>query len=477
VAFVEDEIRCFYDGRYQETGRRRRVMNPYDGSTIGDVLEAGPPEVDAAVRDAAEAAERWANTPAYRRAELLATAARELAGVRGELARVITEQTGKVLRQSVAEVDRAVLTLEISARETTRLEGDLHVADAVPGGEGVIAYSVRRPLGVIAAITPFNAPVNLACHKLGPALGVGNTVVWKTPPEVPGVGPPVLDAFRRAGLPEGVVAVVHGGSETGSALVRHPLVAGVSFTGSVAAGRAVHEAVGLRPALLELGGIALNIVHDDADYVRAAASCAAGAFKNAGQSCNSVQRVFIAMDVFEDTVARLIEHAGALTIGDPLDPESEIGPMVSEEAASRVESWLATAVSGGARVLIGGSRTGAIIPPTVVSDVPRDSHLVCKEVFGPVCTVEPYVELEEVWAAAADLSVGLTHAIFTSSIAVAVEAARKLPSGSVFVNRNSNARLDHLPFGGVRDSGVGGREGPRYAMEALSERQLVMIEP
>lgn len=477
VTAIESTIRAFYGGRYQDGGARRPVVNPYDGAVVAEVHDAGPAEVDAAVRDAAAAAPGWAEVPAYRRAEIIARAAGELAAEREELARVVAEQTGKVLRQALAEVDRATLTLEVSAREATRLDGELHAADAVAGGEHALAYSVRRPLGVVAAITPFNAPVNLACHKLGPALAVGNAVVWKTPPQVPGVGPPLLEAFRRAGAPDGVLGVLHGGADAGAELISHPLVRGISFTGSVAAGRAVRERAGLRPALLELGGIALNVIHDDADLARAAASCVAGAFKNAGQSCNSVQRVLIADAVFDAAVERIVALARELRVGDPLDPESEVGPMISEAAAQRLESWLEQAVARGARVLAGGQRTGAVLTPTVVGDVPGTASLACEEVFGPVCTVERYRSLDEVWGIAESLNVGLTHAIFTRSIAVALEAARRLPSGSVFVNRNSNARLDHLPFGGARDSGLGGREGPRYAMEALSERRLVMIEP
>lgn len=470
-------IPLFVGGRWETVGRKRAVANPYTGKHVATVIEADEMTVDSAVNNAFDANRFWADMPAYRRAEILERAAQALDTRREEAARTVAEQMGKALRQAIVEVDRAVLTLHLSSQEATRIAGEVQPADAISGGEGVLAYWVRRPLGVIAAITPFNAPVNLACHKVGPALAAGNVVVWKTPPQVPGVGPILAETFQEAGLPSGVLQVLHGGANIGAALVRHPRVSGISFTGSVQAGHAVRSEAGLKPTLLELGGIGINIIHRDADVGRAARACVAGAYKNSGQSCNSVQRVFLHRSIWDETLALLTEETRAQVVGDPLLPATDVGPVVSAEAADRIRHWLDEAMQAGARIVTGGEIEGALVTPTIVTDVPPTARIACEEVFGPMMTVEPYTDLAEVYAVADALPVGLTHSIFTSSLSVALEAARCLPSGTVNVNRNSNARLDQLPFGGVRASGLGGREGPRYAIEAMTAMRLVVLDP
>ena len=330
------------------------------------------------------------------------------------------------------------------------------------------------PVGVVAAITPFNYPFLLGAHKVGPAIAAGNAVVLKPPPVTPLSSLVLLEAFSQAGLPPGYLQVLVGGADLGEAMLREERFGFYTFTGSTLVGRHIKESVGMRRVALELGNNSPNIVHRDADLALAAGACARKGTSAAGQACISVQRILVHESVMEPFVEMLAREMDALSLGDPEDPGTDVGPMVSETAAERAKDWLAQAVGGGARVVTGGRVEGPFVSPTVLVDTLPDMLVECEEVFAPVVTVRPYRTLDEAFAYANDTRFGLQAGIFTKSLDVAMAAARKLHFGGVIVNDASSYRADNMPYGGVKSSGVG-REGPKYAIEDLTELRTVVL--
>jgi acyl-CoA reductase-like NAD-dependent aldehyde dehydrogenase len=346
----------------------------------------------------------------------------------------------------------------------------------MPGGEGVTTVLARKPVGIVAAITPFNAPLNLVAHKVAPALAVGNCVVVKPAPEVPAPALRLAEILTGAGFPPGAVGVLPGGRDTGSALLADPRVDLISFTGGMAAGRDIRAAAGTRPVLLELGGNSANLVCPDADIQLALRECVTGGFSNNGQSCNSVQRILVHRDRHEKFTAALAGLAAQLRLGDPLNDRTDIGPLIRESSAIRVETAIAEAVAKGAVLHTGGTRHGAVIAPTVLSHVDHGLSLYCDEIFAPVVIVEAYDRLEDAIDAANSTPFALQAAVFTASLDTATRCFNELRAGSVIVNRSSNFRLDQLPYGGVAESGTG-REGPLYAAEAMTYLKSLVIVP
>lgn len=454
---------------------RREIHDPYRRTPIAEVDEAGPAHVEQAVLAARTAHATWANEPLHRRGEVLRRAA-DLAALRqDELARTISRQTGKALRDSRREIDRGTYTLRAAAAAAEELAGEVRTTDAVPGGDGLIALVLREPLGVLVAITPFNAPFNLAMHKVAAALVVGNAVIVKPSSVAPLTAYQLAELLYDAGLPPETLSVLAGGPDIGLALARHEAVDAVSFTGSRGVGLVLQQAAGLKKILLELGGNSPNLVHGDADLDWAAAALVPGAFSNTGQSCNSVQRILVQRPVLDQIAELTVGRAKSLVVGDPLDERTEVGTMVTEEAAERLGSWIEEAVADGATLLCGGEREHAQLQPTLLRNVHPAMRIVCEEAFGPVAVLIPYDDLEEAIATANSTNYGLQSAIFTSSLDVAFKAARGIKAGGVMVNRSSNYRLDHLPFGGIKQSGLS-REGGRYTLEEMTERKLVLID-
>lgn len=335
---------------------------------------------------------------------------------------------------------------------------------------------MREPVGVVAAITPFNAPFNLAMHKVAPAFAAGNAVVLKAPPQAPLTMFQLAELMYDAGVPPEALSVVTGGADVGGALVAHPETDLISFTGSRSAGLQIARTAGLKRTLLELGGNSPNVVHGDADIGWAVGALVPGAFSNTGQSCNSVQRILVQRTILDEVAEAAVERMQPLVVGDPLDEATEVGTMVDEGAATRLESWIGEAVDGGAKVLSGGTRDHALFSPTLVRDAAPTTRLVCEEAFGPIAVLIPYDDLDDAVVIANSTEYGLQAAVFTSSLGVAMEAARRIRAGGVMINRSSNFRLDNLPFGGVKESGRG-REGGAYTLEAMTERKLVLIDP
>lgn len=468
-----NQVLALVSGSWVE-GAARPLHFPYDGRIVAMLHENSPHQVRQAVDSAAEAWMRWRAQPAYRRSAALLRLAELMAARSEELAASISWGTGKILRDSRSEVNRAVSTISISAEEAKRISGEVVPMDALEAGTGKLGFAVREPLGVIAGITPFNAPLGTLCHKLGPALAAGNTFVLKPHPQGSMVAALLGQLALDAGLPPGAFNVVHGEVEVGRTLTTHPSVALVNFTGSGKVAEQILKEIGLKRTVLELGGTAPTIVHGDADLTKAVPECVGAAFALNGQSCVSTQRIYVQKVVYESFLSQFVEATASLHAGDPFDAGSGIGPVIDQGTADRIESWIADAVAGGARVACGGQRAGTLIEPTVIVNTSPGMRVVCEEVFGPVVSVIPYVELDEAIAAANDSPWGLKSGIFTSSLDVAIRAARSLDFGTVNVNGPSRSRVDHEPSGGAKLSGWG-TEGPRYAIADMTRLKMISV--
>jgi acyl-CoA reductase-like NAD-dependent aldehyde dehydrogenase len=473
-----DSVRLlpFIGGRQVEVAEFTDLIGPYTGQVVARVGSADADTVAEAVSAAASARQEMAAMPVHQRARLLRAAADLVQSRAADLAREITAETGKVISNTKREASRVPWTLRASASAAETLAAASPPADLMPGGEGVTTVLARMPVGTVAAITPFNAPLNLVAHKVGPALAAGNCVIVKPAPQAPAPALRLAEILTEVGFPAGAIGVLPGGADTGAALLASPLVDLISFTGGVAAGRAIRAAAGTRPVLLELGGNSANLVCPDADLELALRECVSGGFSNNGQSCNSVQRILVPRDQHDAFAAALAERAAALPLGDPMDDATSIGPLINEASARRVEAAIAEARAKGAVVHTGGTRDGAVIAPTVLTHVDHDLSLYCDEVFAPVVIVEAYGTLDEAIDAANSTPFALQAAVFTSSLDNATRCFRELRAGSVVVNRSSNFRLDQLPYGGIGESGTG-REGPLYAVEAMTYLKSLVIAP
>jgi acyl-CoA reductase-like NAD-dependent aldehyde dehydrogenase len=449
------------------------VVDPYSGELVARAPQSTLADLDLAVSAAVAARKQAAAMPGYKRAEILRAALGLLDERAAAIAEIMTRETGKAIKDSRTEIERSKDTIRLSAEEAVRIQGEHVPLDATPMGAGKIAMMLRFPVGVVAAITPFNAPFNLAAHKIAPAFAAGNTTVLKPPPQAPLVVHKLVEIFVDAGMPEGFLNVVYG-DQVGPALVRDPRIDFVTFTGSTKVGAEIKAASGLRRVALELGGTGQTIVHHDADLQEAASVCARNAMRLAGQSCASVQNIYVHEDRHDKFARLLTGEVGKLKAGDPLDPQTDVGCLIDEAAATRVSDWIAEAVEAGARLVSGGTREGAQVQPTLLMDVNPSMKVVCNEVFGPVVSVQKNGDIEDVFALVSDAPLGLQCGIFTKSLETSLAAVRGVRSGAVIVNGSSTWRTDQLPYGGVKGSGIG-REGPHYAIREMTEERLVVF--
>ena len=462
------------DGEWVETGSEIEVRSPYDGSLVGTVPTCAEPDVDRAVAAATRALEEAA-FPLHERVSLLERAAAALRDRSEELARTIAAEAAKPLKTARVEATRAVDTFATAAAEARRLAGEMVPVDAVAPGAGRVAFTLRVPVGVVAAITPFNFPLNLVAHKLAPAIAAGCPVVLKPASQTPLSALALAALLVECGLPRGWLNVVTGGGGTvGEALVTHPGVAYVSFTGSPDVGWAMVAKAPRAKVRLELGSNSPLLVAASGDWRTAAEKTAVAAFSHAGQSCISIQRVYVHRPVHDAFVAELVPRVEALRVGDPLDEATDVSALISRADTERVRAWVAEAEEGGAKVVCGGILDNGVLRPTVVTDVTRDMKVVCEEVFGPVVTVTAFDDFGEALAAANDTRFGLQAGVFTADLGEALRAARTLRYGGVLVNEVPTWRADPQPYGGVKDSG-NTREGPRYAIEEMTEPRLVVL--
>ena len=449
------------------------VLDKYTGETMAELPAAGPDEVRAAVLRAEAAFPAWAETPAHRRSAILAGVAARLHDRRDEVATLICREAGKAWKHSVGEVQRAVETFQFAAEEAKRIHGETIPMDASPAGEGRIGFYLRTPLGVVSAITPFNFPLNLVAHKVAPALAAGNTLVLKPAEETPLTAVKLGEILAEAGVPDGVFNLVHGdGPTTGEALVTAPGPAKISFTGSPPVGARILKMAGLKRVTLELGNNSGTIVEPDANLDRAVPRCVMSAFANAGQVCISLQRLYLHEQIAAPFLERFLAATAALKVGNPLDRDCDIGPMISDEAADRAEAWIRDAVKEGARLLAGGRREGRLVWPTVLTDTRPEMKVMCQEAFAPLVSVVIYRRYEDALAMLADSPYGLQAGVYTRDLHKAFAAAKRLDVGGVMINDTSIFRVDHMPYGGNRMSGIG-REGVRFAVEEMTNLRMV----
>ena len=453
------------------------VRSPYDGSEIGRVPRQGPDDVDRAVAAAGRALAEVAFPP-WKRAEVLDAAARLLGERSEDFARGIAREAAKPIRAARIEVTRAVSTFTFAAVEARRLTGDMVPIDAARIGEGRLAFTLRVPVGVVAAISPFNFPLNMEANKFAPAIASGCPVELKPASQKP-LSPLALASLLvdECGLPPDYLHVVTGGgAEVGNALVEHPGVAYISFTGSSEVGWGIPARAGRKKVALELGNNSPVVIDADGDWGTAARSVAATGFSHAGQSCVSVQRVYVHADVVEPFTESLVRLVSDLVVGDPLEEATDVSALISESERDRVLSWVDEAVAAGARLLTGGVVEDGILRPTVLADVTPDMRVCRDEVFGPVVAVQACASFEEGLRLADVTRYGLQAGVFTAGLASAVRAARALHFGTVLVNEVPTWRADQMPYGGVRESG-NTKEGPAWAVRAMTEERLVVIRP
>ena len=464
-------------GEWVETGEWDEVLSPYDGSVVGRVARGDAALVDR-VAIAARAAFESGDFPQHERAAVLDRAA-GLAGERlDELALTIAAEAGKPLKTARAEAGRCVDTLSFSAVEARKLTGGTVPMEASPAGAGKLGVMLRVPYGVVGAISPFNFPLNLVAHKLGPAIAAGNAVVLKPAGQTPISALKLAAILVEAGLPQGWLSVVPGpGSDVGNAIVEHELTGALSFTGSAGVGWGIRSRVPHKKVNLELGSNAPLIVHSDGDWETAADKAKLHAFSHAGQSCISIQRILVHEDVADAFTARLVADSEALLVGDPLDPETDVGPLISAGDRDRVKGWIDEAVAGGAELLAGGELVdeGRCLAPTLLGAPPREAKVWCEEVFGPVATIDRYSDFAEALRMANDSRFGLQAGVFTRDVGRGLEAAARLEFGGVLINEVPTFRADQMPYGGVKDSG-NTREGPAFAVLELTEERFVTLQ-
>ena len=465
----------FIGGRWRQGGEPFDITNKYSGRTIASVSRSRPEDVEAAIAAARRAVPAMSALPAHRRAEILQFVAEGIDARREEMAHTIAAESGKALKYARLEVARGIGTFVIAAEEAKRIHGETVPMDAVTAGEGYVGYWTRRPVGVVAAITPFNFPLNLVAHKVAPAIAAGNAVILKPSELTPLTAVILCEIFAESGLPDGGLNLVQGmGAATGAMLVSDPRVDAVSFTGSRAVGERIVRAAGIKKVTLELGNTSPVVIAEDADVDFAATRCATAAFYNAGQVCVSVQRIYANSAVYEQFVDRFVAAADTLLVGDPMDERVDVGPLIREEEADRIESWVAEACDGGAQIRSGGRREGATYWPTVLTNVTDEMRIMRDEVFAPVASVVSCPTLDEALRRADACEYGLQASVFTSDINTAFRAVRELNFGGVVVNDTPAFRTEHMPYGGNRQSGLG-REGVRFAIEDVTNVQMVSI--
>lgn len=449
------------------------VVNPYTGQVIGTRTDATEQDVENALVSAYEAKKEIAKIPAHERAKILKKAATLLEERKEEFAKIISQELGKPMKYTLDEVSRSIETLELSGEEAKRLIGESIPGDASARGTNAMAVTFRVPVGVVAAITPFNAPLNLVCHKLGPAFAAGNSVIFKPASQTPFIAAELIKLLLEAGFPSNAINMVYGNRLVVQQIVKDDRVSVISFTGGVVASKNICSLAGIKKVVLELGGNAATIVHEDADLNRAVQMCSRTAFSNSGQSCISVQRIYVHKSVVDQFVEMFKNEVSKLKVGDPLSKDTDVGSMVNETEAQRVINWVEEAINQGATLLMGGKRNGAVMEPTVLFNPPKTANVVCDEVFGPVVSILPYETIEEAIEETNDSIFGLQAGLFTNKMDVIYKVVNELEMGGVVVNGTSNFRLDHWPYGGVKYSGIG-REGVRYAVEDMTESKMLV---
>ncbi len=451
------------------------VLNPYDGSTVDTVPAAEPEHIERALEFAARGAATVRKTSGYERYGWLMRAAELMAEQADDLARTITAEEGKILAEARGEVSRSRETIICSAEEAKRLGSEVVPLDGAPGAAGKLGFTLRVPCGVVVAITPFNFPLNLVCHKVGPAIAAGNSIILKPAEDTPLAALKFARILLDAGVPPEAVQVVTGrGADVGEPLCRDARVRKISFTGSRAVGEKITRVAGIKRVTLELGSNSPVVILPDADLDKAAQAIAATGYANAGQVCISAQRVVAHRQVYGDLIDALKPLVEGLKAGDPTDETVKVGPLIRRKDADRVAAWVDEAAAAGARLVTGGSRSGSVYQPTVLADVAPEMKVSAQELFGPAVALTPADSIDEAITLANATNYGLSAAIFTQSLEHAMRFVREVDAGNLHVNWSSQWRADLMPYGGLKDSGLG-KEGPRYAVEEMTELKMVVL--
>jgi lactaldehyde dehydrogenase len=462
------------DGKFIKAKKQVPVKNPYTGEVIEMVCSGTVQDLQKAVDAAKRSTITARNMTPYQRYEILFSVYEQMKNRKAALARLITSENGKTIRESKIEVDRSLQTILFSAEEAKRVNGEFLSADVTPLVTVKKAFTFREPIGVIGAITPFNYPLNLVAHKMGPAIASGNTMVLKPASQTPLSSYEFARMFIEAGIPNGMLNVVSGtASEIGDALVQSDIDM-ISFTGSVEVGKRIASKAGMKKLSLELGGNGPLIVMDDADIEKAVDAAVDGAFGTAGQRCTAVKRILLHDPIAEEFISQFVKATEKLKVGDPLDESTDIGPLISEEAAVDIERRVKDAVENGARLLLGGRRKDALFWPTILDEVPRDVLMVRKETFGPVAPIIRFNSLKEAIKIANETEYGLQAGIFTNNLTTIKYAMKNIETGTVIINGSPGFRIESLPFGGVKNSGIG-REGVKYAIQEMTEIKTVIF--
>ena len=470
-------MKMYLAGEWVDRDEKIDVVNPFNGQVFDTVPRGSVEDVQTAIASAARGARVMAAMSGYQRYEILMCAVGLMRERVEDLGRTITMEEGKIIGEGVGEAERAIQTMTGSAEEAKRLSGEVVPLDGAPTWTGQLGFTLRVPCGVVAAISPFNFPLNLVAHKVGPALAAGNAVIIKPASDTPLSALKLTEILVEAGLPAEAVQCVTGpGGTIGDALVADDRVRKVTFTGSRDVGEHICRTAGLKKVTMELGSNSPLIVMPDADMEKVVAGTVASGFSNAGQVCISAQRILTNERVYGDYLDALTEGVKGLSTGDPLDGTVKMGPMVRPQDAVRVNEWVTEAVAGGARTVVGGEYEGAMHAPTVVADVSPEMRISCDELFGPAVAVTPFSDIDQAIAMANDTNYGLSAAIFTQNIDWAMKFAREVDSGNLMINSGPQWRADLMPYGGVKDSGMG-KEGPKYAVEEMTELKMVIYHP
>ncbi|HKI59320.1 MAG TPA: aldehyde dehydrogenase family protein [Trueperaceae bacterium] len=470
------EFGCFVAGQWLRTGDRMEVRSPYDGELLAVVHRAGPEQIEAAIAQATHAFQATRRMPVWQRAEALARIGAGIEARREDLAQTIALEAGKPIAAARGEVDRAAFTFRVASEEAKRIYGEIVPLDWIPGLEGREAQVRHVPLGPVAGISPFNYPLNLVAHKVAPALAAGDTIVLRPASQTPLSALALADIVQGTAFPDGAFSVVPSSTADAAPLVEDERIRLLTFTGSPAVGWSLKSRAGRKRVTLELGGNAGVIVHKDADLAFAAERVVWGGFQYAGQSCVSVQRVYVHEDVYDAFKEALVPMVEALRVGDPLDEATDVGPVIDAGAAERIEAWVEEARRGGAKLLAGGAREGNLWPPTLLEGVEPAMKVCNQEVFAPMIGLYRYGDIAEAVRAVDDSDFGLQAGLFTNDWRVIRAAFDGIEVGGLNVNDVPTFRVDHMPYGGVKQSGAG-REGLRYAIQEMSEMKLLTLNP
>jgi len=463
------------NGQWVQTLSLEPVRNPYSGDILATVCQAESHHIDQVIETMELAARELAAVPAHARARALAQIADGIAARHEEFSKTLSQEAGKPLTDARREVDRGIQTFRLAAEESARIPGETIPMDLTPGGEAYTASVKRFPLGPILGITPFNFPLNLVAHKVAPCFAAGNPLVLKPAPQTPLTALLLGEVFLTTDLPPTAFTILPCSNALAERMVEHPVFHALSFTGSVNVGWMLKRKAGHKRTLLELGGNAGVIIEPDAKLDTVIARCVAGGFGYAGQTCISIQRIFVHQSHYDLFLQDFVEKVQALPMGDPALDTTVVGPLINEQAAIRVEAWVQEAASLGATIQTGGSRQGSMMEPTILTNVSSTLKVCCEEIFGPVVTVSPYTKLPDALALLNDSPFGLQAGIFTTNIDAMYQAYATLEVGAVLVNEIPTFRADHMPYGGIKQSGLG-REGVRYAIQELTEPKLLIVK-